>query len=432
MVGRLLLATTLLLAFSAQAEESFQFRTEFSKEEVYAGEEIRCDFVLYTNLNTVEVEVAKFPEFRGFWKDNLVLRQGKILVPYSRFANSPWNRIILGSYRISAMVDEKSPAIRPMKLVLKSPFSDAADITIESETPKPLRVRVLPPFPKKEGEVFGGAVGQFTLSLDTPEIPYEQNEPATLRFSIRGQGNFQEIATAQVNLPPQVKVLSKRSFTQGSAPYQIQHHEWALSVNHDEDLEIAPIHFNFFDPAQGRYEFLQSEAGHLRFQAKLAPKQTVETVLEISPVTEWATVTNLKQALWFWLIQVLLLCALLGSIAFQSFRDRQRRYRESTAYQLEQLRRETEAAYAGEDYTQFLRLGSELLLLHLKHNTAWEQVGGTRESLLRHAAKQSPAGTIDQARRFFTAYEAVLYSPGSPLTAEPTALYEDLQRVLAA
>ncbi|MCB0403656.1 MAG: BatD family protein [Bdellovibrionales bacterium] len=432
MVSRLLILLTVSLSLSSLAEESFQFRTEFSKEEVYAGEEIRCDFVLYTNLNTVEVEVAKFPEFRGFWKDNLVLRQGKILVPYSRFATSPWNRIVLGSYRISAMVDEKKPTIRPMKLVLKNPFSDEADITVESETPKPLRVRTLPPFPTKDGEAFGGAVGQFTLSLDTPEIPYEQNEPATLRFSIRGQGNFQEIATAQVTLPPSVKVLSKRSYTQGSAPYQIQHHEWALSVNHDEDLEIAPIHFNFFDPVQGRYEFLQSEPGHLRFQAKLEPAQTVETVLELQPVAEWSTAFVLQDALWFWLVQVLLLLAAVSGLTVWRLKEKQTRYRQSAAYKMERLRRETEAAYSSGDFPRFLRLGSELLSLHLKQKTDWNQDGGTLDSLLRHAAKQTSADTIHQARRFFTAYEAVLYSPGSALTQQPSVLYEDLQRVLAA
>ncbi|MCB0418252.1 MAG: BatD family protein [Bdellovibrionaceae bacterium] len=432
MVARLLIPITLFLSLSLRAEESFQFRTEFSKPEVYAGEEIRCDFVLYTNLNTVEVEVAKFPEFRGFWKDNLVLRQGKILVPYSRFASSPWNRIVLGSYRISAMVDEKSPMIRPMKLVLKNPFSEEADITIESETPKPLRIRALPPFPRKEGENFEGAVGQFTLSLDTPEIPYEQNEPATLRFSIRGQGNFQEIASAQVSLPPQVKVLSKRSFTQGSAPYQIQHHEWSLSVNHDEDLEIPPIHFNFFDPAQGRYEFLQSERGQFRFQAKLAPTQTIETVLELEPSREWAAVTELKRSAWFWILQGLTFIGLLGTLAVQRLQEKQRLFRQSPAYQLLQLRRDTEAAYSSQDYAKFLRLGSELLVLHLKHKTEWDQDGGTRESLLRYAARQTPTETIDQARRFFAAYEALLYSPGAPLTQQPTVLYEDLHRVLAA
>src|SRR5690606_27213740 len=96
-----------------------ELRMEFTKDEIYEGEHVLCNFILSAESSGVEVEVAKFPEFRGFWSENLALRQGPL--PLSPdFERPGWNRTIIGSYLLTSMVGRENPEIVPMKLVLKS------------------------------------------------------------------------------------------------------------------------------------------------------------------------------------------------------------------------------------------------------------------------------------------------------------------------
>ena len=80
MVRVLLLGVLACGVGRAEISLSQRFVTEFSKNPVYQGETVTAHFVLYAMEDRVEVEVAKFPEFRGFWSENTALRQGPMML----------------------------------------------------------------------------------------------------------------------------------------------------------------------------------------------------------------------------------------------------------------------------------------------------------------------------------------------------------------
>ncbi len=146
MVMRLLLFA-LFLSLPLQAEsiqESTHFNIEFSKPNFYEGEVVLCHFFLYSNESVLDVEVEKFPEFRGYWSENLALRQGPLGLLPDNF-NSNLKRVLVGTYSIIPMVGKADLKIVPMRVVVKGLVGDAIgkELQFDSEPP-PYTVKKLP------------------------------------------------------------------------------------------------------------------------------------------------------------------------------------------------------------------------------------------------------------------------------------------------
>src|SRR5688572_23613940 len=114
MVRTAYILLALSLALSARAEEKFGFQTECLKPEIFVGESVTCSFVLISSDEVVDVEVAKFPEFRGFWSDNLALRQGPIPLMSGLWGDGI-RKGVVGTYSLIPMLD-KEATIEPMKI----------------------------------------------------------------------------------------------------------------------------------------------------------------------------------------------------------------------------------------------------------------------------------------------------------------------------
>ena len=131
-----------LLAFGG----GMRFATELSKNKIYEGEQIQCHFVLYASDATLNVEVEKFPEFRGFWSENLALRQGPLGLMPSEDSRYP-RKILIGTYAITPMVGHSGSRVTPMHIAIKPMFeSPLEEIVLDSEMPE-FEIRPLPPLP---------------------------------------------------------------------------------------------------------------------------------------------------------------------------------------------------------------------------------------------------------------------------------------------
>lgn len=214
-----------------------QLRMEFSKKAVFVGERFIVDFVLYSEQPFEEVEVARFPEFDGFWSENVALRQGRLILTRAKGVF----KLVLGSYHLIPMVSRMDLRIEPMHLILKG---SGKRLVSSGKLP------VLYPLPSPGPETH--AVG--TLSVHFPEkvtfVPYE---PTVLKIILQGEANFPEISAPVFSFPRHVEVVTQQSFINGQNSYAAKTFEY-LMINHTgEPFEIPKLSFSYFDPKKRRY-----------------------------------------------------------------------------------------------------------------------------------------------------------------------------------
>lgn len=154
---------------------------------------------------------------------------------------------------------------------LDDPFSDPfgqlgekREVAIASE-PAPLEVKALPPNPPAN---FGGAVGNFAMTVDANPKNVQTGDPITVTSTINGRGNFDRINAPALEdehgwhkYPPSSKF--KQDDDVGISG--IKTFEIVLSPN-EKKQSISPFVFSYFDPVKESYVTLRSEPIPIRVE----------------------------------------------------------------------------------------------------------------------------------------------------------------------
>lgn len=326
------------LAESPAPSADVVFRMEFSRTDIYEGEQVIANFMLYSKEEVLDVEVAKFPEFRGFWSENLSLRQGPIpLMGGSDL--SGMKRALVGSYILTTMIGNDSPSIVPLKLVVRHPLPDHAAVFPErallSEA-MPLHILPLPPPPKSGSPgVFKGAVGHFTLAPESTVISFQKDEPVTVRYVLQGEGNFPEVNAIDLPFPPQVEILSRRAATQGAGQYASKTFEITLVVHSDQKFDLPSTPFLFFNPEHRSYEQIVLPSFQFLFQPPPPADLRAESpMLELPPPeAQWTAFRPLLKRPGFLALQALLALMCFSILVSHTLQQRSARKRGTKEFQ---------------------------------------------------------------------------------------------------
>lgn len=416
---RTLLILSLIFSGAVGADDiPFLFKAEINKTEIYEGEQVYCHFVLYGREDALEVEVAKFPEFRGFWSENLALRQGPLPMQ-SDIVPSEYKKTTIGTYVLTSMIKRPDAKILPMRVVIRSLLNLGGvrpEVFMLSEVPK-LTLKPLPPLPAEiPAASFSGAVGNFSLNVETTAYRFERNEPFSVRFLLQGEGNFQEINQLPFVLPPNVELISRKASQQGSGQYGSKTFELTMVTRGEQNFEIPPLQFVFFNPMTARYETRATPL--LRFTHE--PRGAVDTVAEARPATSldqpettYTAFRPLYQSPWFWGLQVLLALVAVGLTGRELSRRRREAYLRSHVYRAKQRWQETQRAFESQDWHKFLRLAEDLVVAELRAQSGIDpRHVMTRAQLLQAVSGKLPEDLLTHARRLFDAVDRSLYSGG--------------------
>jgi hypothetical protein len=301
----LLAIPPLLLSGWLEAQSVSRLAVEFSKPRAYQGETVTCHFVLYSSSRAVETEVAKFPEFRGFWSENTALRQGPALLLPDPLVPGKLKTIV-GSYQITPMVGFAEPKILPMKLVVKSMADFTSEESLLQSELSRFEVLPLPPVPLAEKPYFKGTVGKVYLRSETDAVRFFPKEPALLRYILNGSANFSDSTQLPLTLPSGVQLLSERSSAWGPSGNQGKVFEYFVMVEATADVVIPPVDYTYFDPELKRYQRTQAPAVRLEYSTR--PPEPLDLPLwgesEIEP--QWSQALPFHQTRVFWAIQCLL------------------------------------------------------------------------------------------------------------------------------
>ena len=162
------------------------------------------------------------------------------------------SRAAVGSYNVQSILGTSSPSIEPMKILVRT--QDSSPLSLES-SPAPLVLLPLPFIPVPLSPFsFVGAVGNFRLAFERTQIPYRAGQPFLIRGELSGEGNFSEISSLPLELPPSVKLISEQVFSDSQYGRSRKVFEWSLETQEKVLEDWNPGKVLYFDPVKRAYQ----------------------------------------------------------------------------------------------------------------------------------------------------------------------------------
>lgn len=306
----------------------------------YVGQQITYRFQFYDAVG-VSNPLYEAPDFEGFWR---IDKNG-----VNRSTQQMNNR----QYAVVELQTALYPT-RPGTITIAPATVTLPETVFRSEeklTTQPLTVDVKP-LPDGAPEGFTGAVGQFQLSatLDRQSAPL--GETFTLRLTVTGTGNVEQLALPDFPAQPDWHIYANpTSFTSSESNGLIigeKVYEYLFVPNQPGRLELPVMTLPFFDPDAGAYRSINTAPITV---SVLPPSGTVATAVpqtfvvpEVNGQLPLKTVSLIYQASpvvpggLFWLLWLIPPLGAGASLAWVWYQSRQRaRYvslRQSMAFQL--------------------------------------------------------------------------------------------------
>lgn len=424
---------TTVVAPAAFATEAYQLRTEYSQNPVYEGEAVTAKFVLYGTSPFVEAEVAKFPEFRGFWTQNHVLRQGPLpLVPEG--GPQRLNQALIGSYTITPMIGKRDAEIIPMKMILRSHdfFQNEAEkegMEIWSEK-EALRVLPLPAPPAAFQDKFFGAVGNVSLSVENDAISFHPDEPFTVRVLVRGHANFPDLNRLATEWPDRVKEVTSRTFQDPSIP-PTKIFEYTLVVQGEEPLVVAPVELIYFNPTLKQYQVTATPSLSLQPQPS-PPLELLGPDAFGTPLSQEQNSFFWRTSPMFWVGQAIFLLLILGTLARRGRLAWELRPRTSYLRQLRARNEGVESALGNDPSRALGMLESALMKVGFERKRDQPRPP-THPEAIEHIKKNWSPDAAEQAKWVFDTWDGGFAPPHlRPPPAGGSRLEQAVRKIFAA
>lgn len=283
--------------------QTFFLKAHISKTNVFLGEMIEVSFRAYTkSMNLREPEITKFPEFKGFLKEDLyfpkVFDPRPVLIQGQSFFETELIRYAL--YPIK----EGSLSIDAMTFKLRiSTFDSLAD-SILNGTPFDGRVGTLIPMEKTSGSTpvivkplpipkpdsFTGAVGQYAVQAQAVPASAQSNQPFSWSIAIEGVGNLKAIEAPKLTLPKEIEITNIATHPgvlekDGSGNIKF---EYLLTPTQAGNITIPESEWSYFDPSKIEYVRLKIPGGTINVTQGSSLNNIAEGSSKEAPkVLEW-------------------------------------------------------------------------------------------------------------------------------------------------
>ena len=267
-------------------------KVKVNKTNVYQGEQIIATIKIYTRVDLVGFENIKFPNFKGFWADEIPT-DDQITFHRENVNGKIYNVGVLKKTILTPQNSGKL-TIEPTEItcVIRKRVSHSTNDFFSSffygtyqkvkqkikSTPITITVKNLP---KTDNKNFYGAVGSFNLEVNIDKTQVKTNEAITLRVKISGIGNLRLFDIPRINLPPDFEIYDPKETqkiknteigTKGSRIF-----EYVFIPRHPGTFEIPPIKFTYFDTKTKKYNTLSSEKIIIKVEKGNENQQTTLT-----------------------------------------------------------------------------------------------------------------------------------------------------------
>ena len=243
-------------------DDAFYIQADANKNKVYVGEQIVSNFYLYTRGQIRDIDTLKYPDLKGFWKEDLematrlnfeqvvlngVAFQRALLVSYALFPIKS-GRAVIDPYKAKCTV------LTPSNFGFGRPYQF-------TKASKPIEIEVMDVPAEGRPAQFTGAVGRFRMTAQFEPLTGATNQPVTLRVRIEGQGNAKLIELPKLELPPSFEMYDQKSqakyLKDGSSFKQFE----VLIIPREPGVfDIPAVSIATFDPDSKKFTPVLSQA----------------------------------------------------------------------------------------------------------------------------------------------------------------------------
>ena len=260
----------------AIGSENLYLKTVVDKTSAYPNEQILVKYILYFRVNVRTYSLDKVPANPGFWMEEFKLPAQPStrteIVNGLTYQVATLRKVALfptrsGELSIEPMiisVDAVAKSRRRSRSIFDDFFNDPFGQTIRKTlTSQPIKINVKP-FPVKgKPSDFEGVTGKYNMTLNSDKLELKANEAASIKLSIRGEGNLKLLNAPDLKLPADMEVYDpkeKTSITRendkigGSKII-----EYVVLPRFKGTYKIDPVTFSYFDPAKKDYVQLKTQ-----------------------------------------------------------------------------------------------------------------------------------------------------------------------------
>jgi hypothetical protein len=258
--------------------EDLFIRMNVSGRSVYEQEGFLVTFKLYSLLDVAGVPSLKFPEFEGFLAQDIEVNPQWTLENYNgrNYHTAVLKQTFLypqhsGKITIESGKFDVVVRMRTQKRV-RSIFDDFFDSyqDVKKELTSPAVTVDVKPLPPGKPASFNGAVGNYTMKASINPTNMKVNEAVTVTVTLSGSGNIRIAKNPEVAFPndfevydPKVdtKIKTTTAGTNGTKTI-----EYMAIPRYAGDFAIPAVTFSYFDPKDGTYKTLRSDAWSLHVE----------------------------------------------------------------------------------------------------------------------------------------------------------------------
>ena len=254
------------------SDEDIFLNVSLNRTDVVVGEPIMATIKLYQRVNIAGFESADFPDFNGFWSQEI---EAPSNIEFKRetydgqiYNSAVLRRFILIPQHKGNVVIDPAELICLVQMRVSSPgtsifdgFFDDYRTVRKKVSSKPVTVKVAE-LPAGAPASFGGGVGKFTISAQLSKDSLKTHEAASLMVTISGKGNVSLLEAPAVSFPPDMEVydtkVSDRIEKGGLSGSKV--YEFPFIPRSHGDFVIEPIKYSYYDVDAKKYVTLETPA----------------------------------------------------------------------------------------------------------------------------------------------------------------------------
>jgi hypothetical protein len=254
-------------------DEAFFIHAEADKQKAFVGEQITVSFYLYTRGNIRDIDTLKYPDLRGFWKEEIEMAT-RLNFEQAVVNGLSYSRALLVSYALfpikpgKATIDSykaKCTVVTPANFGFGRPY-------VFTKASKPIAIEVIDVPENGRPANYSGAVGHFRVNAAFEPPTGTVNQPVTLRVRFEGQGNAKLIELPKLELPPSFELYDQKSqakFMKDGTSFK----EFEVLVIPREPgvFKIPAISTAVFDPQSQKFTAISSQPLNLAVTGSATP-----------------------------------------------------------------------------------------------------------------------------------------------------------------
>ncbi len=273
-----------------ELEETY-LSTEIDRSTAFRGQPILVTLKIYTRQNVAGFEEFKFPQFVGFWNQE-VETPNNIQFQRKNLNGRIYNEGVLRKFLLFPQQTGEI-TIDPFESIVllqqragrnQSLFDDIFGMyqTVRKRmVSKPLKIRIKD-LPANAPASFNGAVGRFNMevSADKPEL--KTNEAVTLKVRISGSGNIRLIEAPKIQFPSGFETFDPKvnesisTTSEGAKGFKAI--DYVAIPRTPGNYSIERVEFSYFDPVQEKYVTLKSKPLSFTIEADGSQPQGMQMV----------------------------------------------------------------------------------------------------------------------------------------------------------